>query len=118
MLKLMKQRQDTGEPLTIVSDQIGTPTSCWSLAQAIFKLLEHKITDFKILHWTDQGVASWYDFAVAIAEIALELELIQNLPKIIPITSDQFPTAAKRPSMSVSKCVFSWGKKTEGSVSR
>jgi dTDP-4-dehydrorhamnose reductase len=52
-------------------------------------------------HWTDAGTASWYDFAVAIHEEALSLGLLSRKVPIRPITTEEFPTPAKRPSYSV-----------------
>ena len=52
-------------------------------------------------HWTDAGVASWYDFAVAIAEEAAELGLVRREVRISPISTPEYATAARRPSFSV-----------------
>jgi len=52
-------------------------------------------------HWCDSGVASWYDFAVAIAEEAVRLELLPLAPPITPIGATDYPTAARRPAYSV-----------------
>ena len=52
-------------------------------------------------HWTDAGVASWYDFAVAIQELALEKGLLKQAIPILPIYAQQYPTPAKRPAFSV-----------------
>jgi dTDP-4-dehydrorhamnose reductase len=54
-----------------------------------------------LCHWCDSGVASWYDFAVAIASIAVELQLLRVAPTITPIVSEDYPTAAARPRYSV-----------------
>jgi dTDP-4-dehydrorhamnose reductase len=62
-------------------------------------MLEKNVTG--IQHWSDNGVASWYDFAVAIYEEGTALGLIENDCNIKPINSDQYPVLAKRPAYSV-----------------
>jgi dTDP-4-dehydrorhamnose reductase len=54
-----------------------------------------------IYHWTDLGVASWYDFAVAIQEEALSRGLLSRPTKVIPIATADYPTRARRPAFSV-----------------
>ena len=66
MLRLMRERAE----VRVVADQIGTPTWAAGLARAIWELMEVG-APAGIYHWTDLGVASWYDFAVAIQEEAL-----------------------------------------------
>jgi dTDP-4-dehydrorhamnose reductase len=81
-------------------DQIGTPTSAKVFAQIIWKILE--VPKLKgIHHWTDSGVASWYDVAVAIAEEASVFGMVPYNATIIPILADQLRTAARRPRYSV-----------------
>ena len=53
------------------------------------------------MHWSDSGVASWYDFASAIYEIGLEKRLFENSLKIIPVSHNEYETLAKRPSFSL-----------------
>ncbi|MGB1261991.1 MAG: dTDP-4-dehydrorhamnose reductase [Cognaticolwellia sp.] len=95
MLNLMKTKPELG----VISDQIGSPTYAKGLAQACMSSLENNITG--IHHYTDTGVASWFDFAVAIQAIGLELGLLAKKIPIKPITSAQYPTPAKRPHYSV-----------------
>ena len=84
----------------VVADQVGTPTSARSLAQAIWKLVDRP--DIHGLHhWTDAGVASWYDFAVAIAEEATARGLLPEGVTVTPITSEQYSTPARRPRYGV-----------------
>jgi dTDP-4-dehydrorhamnose reductase len=52
-------------------------------------------------HWTDAGVASWYDFAVAIAEEAVARGVLPAMPAIAPIATADYPTPARRPAYSV-----------------
>lgn len=95
MLRLMKERETLG----VVADQIGTPTWARSLAEFIWEMTT--ISYRGTLHWSDAGVASWYDFAVAIAEESLNLGLLSRIPVINSISTDQYPTPAKRPYYSV-----------------
>lgn len=97
MLRLMRERdRDT---LDVVADQVGTPTSASSLAQALWAAVQLQASG--IHHWTDAGVASWYDFAVAIAEEATLLGLLSRAPVVRPIRSQDYPTPAPRPAFSV-----------------
>jgi dTDP-4-dehydrorhamnose reductase len=54
-----------------------------------------------VLHWTDAGVASWYDFAVAIQEESLAIGLLESAVPIRPLRSDEYPAMARRPKFSV-----------------
>nr|ALK44292.1 dTDP-4-dehydrorhamnose reductase [Colwellia sp. C1] len=95
MLKLMADKPELG----IISDQIGSPTYAKDLANACLIAAKNKICG--IHHWTDAGVASWYDFAVAIQEIAIEKDLLSKTIPIKPIRTVDYPTPAARPSYSV-----------------
>ena len=95
MLRLMKER----EHLRVVADQIGTPTWAGTLARAILEMV--RLDARGVHHLTDSGVASWYDFAVAIRDLAIERELISSSVSIEPIATDEYPTPAVRPSYSV-----------------
>ena len=68
-------------------------------------VMNHSSLDFKkipsLLHWCDSGVASWYDFAIAVGEIAIEIGLISKMARVVPIKSSDFKTLAKRPHFSV-----------------
>ena len=96
MLRLFRER----ERVEVVADQIGTPTSAASLAACIWRAATAKSSS-GILHFTDAGVASWFDFAVAIYEEARALGLVDRSVEIVPITTAAFPTAARRPAFSV-----------------
>jgi len=95
MLRLMKER----DVLNVVADQIGTPTWANSLADGIWKLATMQARG--IYHYTDSGTASWYDFAVAIQEEALAAGILAHAIPILPISTDAYPTLAKRPHYSV-----------------
>jgi dTDP-4-dehydrorhamnose reductase len=100
MLRLMADREE----LRVVADQIGTPTHAASLARAIWALQGEN----GIFHWTDAGITSWYDFAVAIQDEALRLGLLCTPRKIVPIATADFPTPARRPAWSVLDKSTSW----------
>ena len=95
MLRLMRSRPQ----LTVVSDQIGAPTSVTGLARVLWALTRRRAAG--LYHWCDSGVASWYDFAVAIAEEAVSLGVLASSPAILPIASADYPTAARRPQYSL-----------------
>ena len=96
MLRLM----GANGAVRVVADQVGTPTAARSVAQAIWKITERPSVN-GIHHWSDAGVASWYDFAVAIAEIAELRGLLASAITVTPISTEEYPTAARRPRYSV-----------------
>lgn len=88
MLRLGKERDSLG----VIFDQVGTPTYAKDLAKAILEILPRIDNETpQIYHYSNEGVASWYDFAKAVFELA-HIECTVN-----PITTDQYPTPAKRP---------------------
>ncbi len=95
MLKLMA----TKPQLTVIDDQIGSPTWAKGLAEACLHAANQSVAG--VYHWTDEGVASWYDFAIAIQNLALEKGLLKKAIPITPIPSSDYPTPAKRPHYSV-----------------
>ena len=96
MLRLMQERG----AVRVVADQIGTPTSAASLASVLWQFVLHSELS-GVFHWTDAGVASWYDFAVAIAEEAVATGVLRSMPAITPIVTQDYPTPAQRPAYSV-----------------
>lgn len=102
MLRLMDEKEELG----VIADQVGTPTWANALAQAIWQAVDKNITG--IHHWTDAGVASWYDFAVAIQEEALALGLLEKKIPIKPLTTADYPTPASRPAYSVLDKTVTW----------
>jgi dTDP-4-dehydrorhamnose reductase len=94
MIDLMKER----DILRVVADQVGTPTHAPGLASALWALGRAGASGLH--HYSDAGVASWYDFASAIAELAAARGLVPEV-RVVPVTSAEFPTAARRPSFSV-----------------
>ncbi|MDR2868225.1 MAG: dTDP-4-dehydrorhamnose reductase [Bacteroidales bacterium] len=93
MLRLGSERPE----IRVVSDQIGSPTSAHDLAEAIMQLIENKNIKEKqiLLHYSNAGTISWYDFACAIMQFG------KRNTHVIPITTAEYPTLAPRPSWSV-----------------
>jgi dTDP-4-dehydrorhamnose reductase len=103
MLRLMNEREE----LAVVTDQVGTPTWAHGLARALWAAAAKRELH-GIYHWSDAGVCSWYDFAVAIHEEALALGLLTKAVQIRPIPTSEYPTAARRPAYSVLDKSSSW----------
>lgn len=100
MLRLMAEKPELG----IVYDQVGTPTWAAGLAACIWQLIDQtdRIAQEQLIYgWTDAGVASWYDFAVAVQELAVEKGLLQTQIPVKAIPASAYPTPATRPSFSV-----------------
>lgn len=93
IIRLCGERDELG----IVADQIGSPTYAFDLAMTIKSICEsEKLSSTNgIFHFSNQGVGSWYDFAVCIAQ------QIGSKTKINPIATSQYPTPATRPHYSV-----------------
>jgi dTDP-4-dehydrorhamnose reductase len=87
------------DKLSVISDQLGTPTCASTLAAMIWQGIAQNISG--IWHFTDAGIASWYDFAVAIQDIAFDLDLIGNKIPILPIISTEYPQKAARPKYGI-----------------
>ncbi|HVI43385.1 MAG TPA: dTDP-4-dehydrorhamnose reductase [Chitinophaga sp.] len=96
MRELMQERPE----LNVVFDQAGTPTYAGDLAVAILDILQYKAANTStsiggIYHYSNEGVTSWYDFAITIKEMT------NATTTVLPVTSDKYVTAAKRPAYSV-----------------
>lgn len=102
MLRLHRER----EQLHVVADQVGCPTSTSTLAAACWAVIDKPPQDSlpSTLHWSDAGAASWYDFAVAIGELAAAKNLLERPAKVNPIPAEEYPTPAQRPSYSLLDC--------------
>jgi dTDP-4-dehydrorhamnose reductase len=98
MIRLMNERDE----ISVVADQVGAPTWATGLARTIWALVEQRATG--TFHHCDDGVATWHEFAVAIAEEAHALGLITRIPTIRAITSAEYPTPARRPAYSLLDC--------------
>ena len=96
-VKTMLNLADTRDQISVVCDQTGTPTWAGDLAQALLLLVNRYGLDpvHELFHYTNEGITTWYDFAVAIFELA------GKTCRVNPITTDQYPTKAKRPAYSV-----------------
>jgi len=91
MLRLSKDRNELG----IISDQIGNPTYAKDLAKVVVHIIKSNSNEFGVYHYSNEGVASWYDFAKAIFEIT-NTKIVTNA-----IPTSAYPTPAKRPRFSV-----------------
>ena len=96
MLRLMRERG----AVRVVADQVGTPTAARPLAEVLWQIVVRAEIQ-GIHHWTDAGVASWYDFAVAIAEEGAALGVLPSGVTVTPIATEEYPTPARRPTYSV-----------------
>lgn len=103
MLRLMSER----DTLAVVCDQVGTPTWARGLAQAAWAIVVRPQLQ-GIYHWSDAGVCSWYDFAVAIAEEGYAAGLLPSPVTVTPIPARDYPTPARRPPCSVLDKQRSW----------
>ncbi|PVZ70247.1 dTDP-4-dehydrorhamnose reductase [Pelagibaculum spongiae] len=99
MLKLMSEK----ESLSVVCDQIGTPTNAANLAKALLQLIDvsAETSISGTFHFTDNGVASWYDFATAIQQAGLRLGILKQSIPVSPIPASAYPTPAARPQCCV-----------------
>jgi dTDP-4-dehydrorhamnose reductase len=100
MLRLGAERTE----LKVVADQIGSPSWSYDIALAITQLLDKSATDESIngiYHFTNSGVASWYDLAVATFTEAKKLGFPLKIEQVLPITTAEFPTPTQRPAYSV-----------------
>ena len=96
MLRLMGSRDE----LSVIDDQVGSPTWSKNLADSLWRFAARSdLTG--IWHWTDAGSCSWYEWAVAIQRQAMELDLLDRMVPIEPVSTSDFPTAATRPAYSV-----------------
>lgn len=101
MLRLGKERSEIG----VVTDQIGSPTWAQDIAEAIAQIIPQLTPEIAgTYHYTNSGVISWYDFAVAIFEEAQQLGFPLTPPKVIPITTAEYPTLVRRPAYPVLAC--------------
>lgn len=94
-VKTMLGLMETHDSIKVVFDQVGTPTYASDLAKAIYKIIFAEKRAVGIYNFTNEGVCSWYDFAVAIGEIGKKKCLVN------PCHSDEFPSKVVRPPFSV-----------------
>jgi dTDP-4-dehydrorhamnose reductase len=100
----MLKRASDGQPLRVVSDQIGSPTWAGSLAQMAVAVLDHWSSDpqrARIFHASNRGALSWQQLARTAIERGAKLGLIDAAVEVAPIASSEWPQRATRPSWSV-----------------
>lgn len=104
MLRLGKERDE----LSVVADQHGCPTSARSIAEVLWQLAEKYMSEralpWGIYHFSNSPACTWHEFAVEIFQQAKERGLLENIPSVKSITSEDYPTPAKRPACSVLDC--------------
>ncbi len=103
MLRLGAER----ESVSVVSDQLGTPTYAINLANMLWSLVAIQ-PEQKIFHFSDAGSASWYDFACAIFTLAEQKKILSRRPQLKPIRTCDYPTPAQRPGFSVLDKFQTW----------
>lgn len=97
MLRLMADKDELG----VIADQIGSPTWAFDLASLIADVIKQNSTAYGIYHYSNEGEISWHGFAEAILEIGNEKGLLSKKIPVNPLTTDQYPTPAKRPAYSL-----------------
>lgn len=105
MLRLSRERKELG----VVADQVGTPTYARHLAEMLWLLLAQQ-PQRRVYHFSDAGVASWYDFALAAFDEAQKLSLIDSIPSVKPLKTEAYPTPAARPPFSVLDKTWAWSE--------
>jgi dTDP-4-dehydrorhamnose reductase len=100
MLRLAAEREE----LRVVDDQIGSPTPAGLIADISARLLADDVDADGLVHLTTLGQTSWHGFAEAIVDGGHRRGLLDRRPRIVPISSAEFPTAAERPRYSVLDC--------------
>lgn len=106
-VKTMLRLAATRNEIRVVCDQVGAPTWAKDLAQAIWNAVRSE-GFCGIHHFSNAGVASWYDFAMAVMEEAMDMGLLSAKPHLLPIPTEAYPTPAKRPCYSVLNCFQTW----------
>ena len=98
----MKEKFKNCQQVKVVSDQTGCPTSCRQLSDIVIRFLKKEKPDYGIYNVCSRNSTTWFDFAKEIWRIAIENGTVpKECPPPIPCNTDQFPTAARRPSYSV-----------------
>ncbi|SLM19234.1 dTDP-4-dehydrorhamnose reductase [uncultured spirochete] len=97
MLGLMNGKSE----LSVVADQYGSPTWAHDLAEAICAIADRTAPTAGIYHFTGEGTTTWYEFACEIQRLGLEFGVLTTPCKVKAITTDLYPTKAKRPAYSV-----------------
>lgn len=103
-VKTMLRLAEEHHTLNIVNDQVGGPTYAGDIARVLIEIAMQvsrgEVIKFGVYHYSGLPHVSWLEFAEAIFDIAVEQNVLTRKPNLIGITSDQYPTPAKRPSNS------------------
>lgn len=94
MLRLFRERDE----VRVVADQWGSPTLAGDLADAILQIITRESFQYGTFHFTNEGRTNWYEFASLILELARKDHLRDREVRILPITTEQYPTRALRPA--------------------
>lgn len=97
MLRLMRAKDRIG----VVMDQRGSPTWSVDLASAVVRILTSRSPRFGNYHFTDGGETNWRDFALEIMRLGREYGILERDCAVDPLTTDQYPSKARRPAYSV-----------------
>ena len=103
ILKLLSKEEN----LKVVNDQIGCITDANNLSKICWELIMNQSNISEkpmIFHFSDSGICTWYDVAIAISELAYDKRIILKKPEIIPVDSNFFNLPAKRPNFSLLNC--------------
>jgi dTDP-4-dehydrorhamnose reductase len=96
MLRLFQERDE----VRVVSDQWGSPTLAGDLAYAILQIITQEALQYGTYHFTNEGRTTWFEFASLILELARDYHLLNREVRLLPLTTDQYPTKALRPANS------------------
>ncbi|MCI5649860.1 MAG: dTDP-4-dehydrorhamnose reductase [Fusicatenibacter sp.] len=97
-IRTMLNLGKTHDRITVVNDQIGSPTYTYDLSRLLVDMIETE--KYGRYHATNEGLCSWYEFACEIFRQASELDPVYGKVTVIPVSSDEYPAKAKRPSNS------------------
>ncbi|HOT45135.1 MAG TPA: dTDP-4-dehydrorhamnose reductase [Spirochaetota bacterium] len=93
MIRLFKERDE----VRVVADQWGSPTYTGDLAAAMVKIVEDRSARYGIYHYTNEGKTTWHEFATEICVLARKHGLVDRDVRVVPITTAEYPTKARRP---------------------
>ncbi|CAH7270775.1 dTDP-4-dehydrorhamnose reductase [Vibrio chagasii] len=103
-MKTMLRLGQTREALSIIGDQFGGPTYAGDIASTLIQIANRinqgSEVEYGIYHYSGLPHVSWFDFADAIFDVAVQQKVLESKPTLIRITTDQYPTPAKRPNNS------------------
>lgn len=97
MLRLMEDKEE----INVVNDQIGSPSWAADLADVVIKFMKNDKVPFGVYHFSNKGRFSWFEFAQKIYNKGKSLGKLKSDCRVLPVSSDKFPTKAKRPAFSL-----------------